>query len=92
MGLLSLLDVMLPMPMRDAIKPLNLPPEMRAALVDGAGPWSALVPLAICLERGDLEGAGALSRAFGGLPAVLAANDAAWQDAAQLAASFWAKA
>ncbi len=92
MGLLSLLDVMVPMPMGEALKPLNLPQEMRAALVDHAGPWGGLMALAACLERGDLAGASAHAPAFGGIQPVMAANEAAWQSARQMATSLWAKA
>jgi EAL and modified HD-GYP domain-containing signal transduction protein len=92
MGLLSLLDVMVPMPMAEALKPLNLPLEMRAALVDHGGPWGGLMTLVGCLERGDLAAAGAQAAAFGGMPAVLTANEAAWQTASQMATSLWAKA
>jgi EAL and modified HD-GYP domain-containing signal transduction protein len=91
MGLLSLLDVMVPMPMAEALKPLNLPQEMRAALVDHGGPWGGLMALAACLERGDLAGASAHAPAFGGMQPVLAANEAAWHSARQMATSLWAK-
>lgn len=90
MGLLSLLDVMVPMPMAEALAPLNLPPEMRSALVDRSGPWAHLLALAGSLERADLTAADALAQALGGLPAVLAANDAAWHDAAEAAKAMWA--
>lgn len=92
MGLLSLLDVMVPMPMAEALAPLNLQPEMRAALVDRSGPWAPLLALAGCLERADLAAADALAQPLGGLPAVLAANEAAWHDAAEAAKAMWASA
>jgi len=92
LGLLSLLDVMVPMPMAEALAPLHLPAEMRAALVERRGPWAALVTMAADLERGDPAAAAASAERFGGLPHVLAANDAAWQAAAQSAALLWAKA
>ena len=92
MGLLSLLDVMVPMPMAEALAPLSLPPEMRAALVERCGPWAPLLALAACLERADMAAATPLAQAFGGLPAVLAANEAAWQDASDAAKLMWAGA
>ena len=92
MGLLSLLDVMVPMPMADVLAPLSLPPEMRAALVDRVGPWAPFLTLAACLERADLAAADAPAQAFGGLPAVLAANESAWHDAGEAAKVMWASA
>ena len=92
MGLLSLLDVMVPMPMAEALAPLNLPKEMRAALVDRSGPWASLVTMAADLERGDLTAAGVHAARYGGLQVVLAANEAAWQAAGLSASDLWAKA
>lgn len=86
-GLLSLLDVMVPMPMAQALAPLNLPPEAQAALIRREGPWGALLTLAACLERGDLDAAAAPAAAYGGLAAVVAANVQAWDYAAQAAAA-----
>jgi EAL and modified HD-GYP domain-containing signal transduction protein len=91
LGLLSLLDVMVPMPMAEALAPLNLPDQMRAALVEHSGPWAPLLTLAACLERGDVAGAAAPAQSFGGLQAVLAANEVAWHAAAQSAAVLWAR-
>jgi c-di-GMP phosphodiesterase len=91
MGLLSLLDVMLPMPMADAVAPLKLPPDMVAALVERRGPWAPLLALAAALERGDLATAGVHAERYGGLQAVLAADEVAWQSAAQSAAVLWAR-
>jgi EAL and modified HD-GYP domain-containing signal transduction protein len=92
MGLLSLLDVMVPMPMAEALKPLNLPQPMREALVEHAGPWGGLMRLAAALERGDLAAAAAQAPAFGGMAAVMAANEAAWQSASQMAGTLWTRA
>jgi len=90
LGLLSLLDVMVPMPMADAIAPLRLPPQTVQALVERAGPWAALILLAQCLERGDLARAAPLAEPLGGLPAVIAAADHAWAFANEAASSLWA--
>ena len=92
LGLLSLLDVMVPMPMAEALAPLNLPKEMRLALVDRSGPWAPLVTMAADLERGDLSAAGVHAARYGGLQVVLAANEAAWQAAGLSASDLWAKA
>jgi EAL and modified HD-GYP domain-containing signal transduction protein len=89
LGLLSLLDVMVPMPMAAAVAPLNLPADLRAALVEHQGPWGALIPLAWRLERGDPAGAEPLAAGFGGLAAVTEAHALAWQAAAEAAALLW---
>jgi EAL and modified HD-GYP domain-containing signal transduction protein len=89
LGLLSLLDVMVPMPMADALAPLRLPPETVQALVERSGPWSGLIGLAQCLERGDLAGAAPLAEPLGGLPAVTAAADQAWAFAREAASTLW---
>ncbi len=91
-GMLSLLDVMAPMPMAEAIQPLNLPPATADALVHRRGPLGALLHLAGCLERGDLAGAAALAAPYGGPAAVLQAQDAAWQGARAAAAELWPRA
>ncbi len=91
MGLLSLLDVMVPMPMAEALAPLNLPKETRTALIERGGPWAGLVTMAADLERGDLAAAAIHAERYGGLPAVLAANEGAWQGAGQAASVLWAR-
>ncbi len=91
-GMLSLLDVMVPMPMADAIRPLNLPPATADALVHRRGPLGALLTLASCLERGDLAGAAVAAGAVGGLPAALPAHEAAWQAARAAATELWPRA
>lgn len=90
LGLLSLLDVMVPMPMAEALAPLNLPEDVRAALVDRKGPWARLLELAQCLERGDLNGAAPLAAAYGGMEEVAACAEQAWAYAAEIGASLWA--
>lgn len=91
-GMLSLLDVMVPMPMAEAIQPLNLPPASSDALLHRAGPLGAMLTLASSLERGDLAAAAAVAPAFGGLPAALQAQEAAWQAARECAAELWPRA
>jgi hypothetical protein len=85
-----LLDVMVPMPMADALAPLNLSPETAQALIERRGPWAGLIELAECLERGDLAGAAPRAAPLGGLPAVTAAADQAWAFANAAAATLWA--
>lgn len=89
LGLLSLLDVMVPMPMAEAIAPLNLPAPTGDALVRRTGLLGTLLRLATRLESGDLASAEALAPGFGGLAAVLAAHESAWQDARRSAAELW---
>lgn len=52
-GLFSLLDALLDMPMAEAIEPLDLAPEVKRALVTGLGPYAVLLKLAESFERGD---------------------------------------
>lgn len=86
-GLLSLLDVMLEVPMAEALAPLSLPPEAHAALVEQTGPWRPLLEVARCLESGQTAQAAAHAEPLGGLDAVGPAMTEAWQWAALVAAS-----
>lgn len=86
-GLLSLLDVMLEVPMAEALAPLSLPPEAHAALVEHSGPWRPLIDVARCLESGQTEQAAMHAQRLGGLQAVGPAMTEAWQWAAQVTAS-----
>ncbi|MDX2185032.1 MAG: HDOD domain-containing protein [Gemmatimonadaceae bacterium] len=52
-GLFSMLDALLQMPMAEAIEPLDLAPEVRSALESGTGPHAALLKLAESFERGN---------------------------------------
>lgn len=89
LGLLSLIDVMVPMPMAEAVAPLRLPEDVRAALVDRQGPWAPLLALAQCLERGDLPSAQPLAEVYGGIDEVAAAAEHAWAYAAETGAALW---
>jgi EAL and modified HD-GYP domain-containing signal transduction protein len=55
LGLLSLADVIMQVPLDKALAPLALTTEVRAALQEGEGPLYPLLELAIACERGDLE-------------------------------------
>jgi EAL and modified HD-GYP domain-containing signal transduction protein len=87
LGMLSLLEVMLHLPMAEALRPLQLPAPATAALVDGNGPWYPALELAKALERNEIEAADALATPFGGLDAVNAEAAAAWRWAADTLAS-----
>jgi EAL and modified HD-GYP domain-containing signal transduction protein len=64
-GLFSLLDRVLRVPMPEALKPLNLPQPVLAALLEGKGPYAALLELALACESGDPERVAAASLACG---------------------------
>ncbi|HQZ01943.1 MAG TPA: HDOD domain-containing protein [Thauera sp.] len=55
LGLLSLADVIMQVPLDKALGPLALTPEVTAALRDGTGPLYPLLELAIACEQGDTE-------------------------------------
>jgi len=54
-GLLSLLDALADMPLRELLKPVPLDEEIKAALLDHDGPLGATVRYAIALERADWD-------------------------------------
>jgi len=83
-GLLSLLDVMLQVPLTQALGPLRLTDPARQALIERGGPWRDILALAEALERHDLTSAGELADAFGGLDRVLTLSDEAWGWAASV--------
>lgn len=83
-GLLSLLDVMLQVPLTQALGPLRLVDPARQALLERSGPWRDTLALVESLERHDLKAAGELADAFGGLDRVLTLSDEAWGWAASV--------
>lgn len=86
LGLLSMIDVLLHLPMADAVAPLSLAADLQSALVARSGPLAPLLTLAEQLERRQLEEAEATASLYGGMDTVLAASDAAWAWAAQASA------
>ena len=86
-GMLSLLEVMLQMPMADALRPLQLPAPAMQALLERAGPWFPGLDLAQRLEQSDLDAAEILSTRFGGLDLVNDEAAAAWRWAAEAVSS-----
>ncbi len=78
-GLLSLLDVMMGLPIGEALAPLHLPQPAIRALVNGDGPWHPMLDLVRRLERRDMQAATELAELFGGLDAVSAMAEAAWK-------------
>ncbi len=55
LGLLSLVDVIMQVPLHKALAPLALTADVSTALHEGKGPLYPLLELAIACERGDLE-------------------------------------
>lgn len=86
-GLLSMLDALLQVPLADALAPLQIADAAREAIVDHAGPWWPLLQLAIAIERHDLAEAEPLAASHGGLGAVLARAEQAWAWSAELSRS-----
>ena len=78
-GLLSLLNVMLEMPMSQVLQPLRLSEAAHLALLDHSGPWHELLTLSEALERHDLEAATAAASGFGGIERVSQLSDEAWR-------------
>jgi EAL and modified HD-GYP domain-containing signal transduction protein len=52
-GLFSMLDLVLQMPLSDALKPLNLSETVRAALLHNQGPYAPFLELALACETFD---------------------------------------
>lgn len=55
LGLFSLLDVALKIPLEEAIRPLKLSEAMQDALLHQRGPMAPYLELALAFERGDAE-------------------------------------
>lgn len=78
-GLLSLLDVMMGLPIGEALAPLHLPQPAIRALVNGDGPWHPMLDLVRRLEQRDMQAATELAELYGGLEEVSAMAEAAWR-------------
>ena len=78
-GLLSLLNVMLEVPMSQALQPLRLSEPAHNALLDRSGPWHAMLTLSEALERHDLDVVDSVAAQFGGTERVMAMSDSAWR-------------
>lgn len=86
-GQLSLLDVMLKLPMAQALAPLGLPAPAREALLEGRGPWHILIELARHVEAGQDEEIDRIAAGLGGSALVRDAVQEAWAWAAQTSAA-----
>lgn len=63
-GVFSLLDVMLGVPMARALQELPLPEAVTDALLEQSGPYAPFLQLAVACERGDDEGFAKTARAL----------------------------
>jgi EAL and modified HD-GYP domain-containing signal transduction protein len=54
-GLFSMLDLVLQLPLPEALKPLRLPEAIRAALLRDAGPYASFLDLAVACESSDQD-------------------------------------
>jgi EAL and modified HD-GYP domain-containing signal transduction protein len=64
-GLFSLLDALLDMPMAEAIEPLDLAPEVKSALTSRLGPYAVLLKMGESFERGDWDDVDLKAEALG---------------------------
>lgn len=87
MGLLSLLEVLLQVPLADALAPLRLPEPVLLALLQRQGPLADYLALAEALDAGDSAQIDACAATFGGVDAVQEVADAAWVWATEVAVS-----
>ena len=77
-GLLSLLDAMLQMPMQNALELLRLGETARAALLEHAGPWRPYLDIVAALEMQNYAAVEALAAPYGGVRRVLECAESAW--------------
>lgn len=87
-GLLSMLEVLLQVPLSEALAPLHLSPPVQAALLQRTGPYAAYLALADALEStdpADIDRLDGLVSRFGGIDTVCAASAEAWAWAAGVA-------
>lgn len=83
-GLFSMLESLLELPLPKALAPLRLRDEAKAALLQGQGPWAPYLQLAAALDGGDVRTADALAARWGGVARVQPWVDQAWAWAAQV--------
>lgn len=83
-GLFSMLETLLELPLAQALAPLRLREEACAALLQGQGPWAPYLQLAAALDGGDAAAAETLAARWGGMPRVQPWADEAWAWAGQV--------
>jgi EAL and modified HD-GYP domain-containing signal transduction protein len=79
-----LLEVLLQMPLADALAPLRLPEPVVQALLQRQGPLAEYLALAEALDAGDSAGIELRADGFGGLEAVQDMADRAWSWAGEV--------
>ena len=87
MGVMSLLEVLLQVPLADALAPLRLPETVLQALLQRQGPLAEYLALAEALDAGDSARIETQAVAFGGVEAVQELADRAWAWATEIALS-----
>jgi c-di-GMP phosphodiesterase len=87
MGLMSMLEVLLQVPLADALRPLRLSEPVLQALLQRQGPYAVYLELAEALDAVDAARIDALARQFGGNEAVQEMADKAWAWAGEVAAA-----
>lgn len=70
-GLLSLIDVILKVPLEKAIAPLGLSADFEQALLLGQGPYGDMLKLAIACENGHGDSIGAAAKRCGMAPGIV---------------------
>ena len=87
MGVMSLLEVLLQVPLADALAPLRLPEPVLQALLQRQGPLAEYLALAEALDAGDGGRIDAQAEPFGGVETVQDLADRAWAWATEIAVS-----
>lgn len=82
-GLLSLLDVLLQIPLQQALRPLRLSEPALQVLLERRGPWAPYFQLMSDMEKNDLEAAAKSAEEFGDVQKITVLSDAAWEWAAE---------
>lgn len=85
-GVFSMLEALLQVPLAEALAPLRLGEAAAQALLQAQGPWAPLLQLAMALGTVDIDRTENLAEPWGGLEAVQPLADEAWDWAAALLA------
>lgn len=84
LGMFSMLEVLLQVPLADTLEPLRLGEPALQALLAGQGPWSEHLALAVALGANDESAVERLAGRWGGPESVQAMAEEAWSWAAGL--------
>lgn len=82
LGMFSMLEVLLQLPMAEALAPLRLGETLQQALLHGTGPLADDLKLAVSCDLGDEAGFLAVAERLGGVDPVLPLVEQAWAWAA----------